>query len=301
MISSAKHRDNAKPDNLRKGQARGNKWYRDNPEVNRLRVALYRALKGNNGAGIYAQMIEEARDPITIESDNIALTGDYHAPFVDEKLLSKLFHVAQEHDTKDLIVAGDFWDCDNYSRFTNFVDGNTRISQTFNGEVEEVKKLLNRILNVFDRVYFCRGNHEKRWIDLNSGKMGMKQLFALARPSNLSEDAWNERVRITSDDHINLIQNGQLWLCCHPRNFRITPLSVARDLAAKHLCNTVIYHGHSFNQGRDRSGVFRVCDGGGMFERAALEYTRETSCHPMTRSGFFILKDNVLIPFEGEA
>jgi hypothetical protein len=47
--------------------------------------------------------------------------------------------------------------------------------------------------------------------------------------------------------------------------------------------------------------VFRVADGGGLFERGALDYTHETTCHPMTRSGFFILKGGELIPFEGRA
>jgi hypothetical protein len=256
---------------------------------------------GGNKRGIYALILDDARNPLTIESDNIAITSDWHAPFIDNDLVNQLFDSAMENDTRDLIMAGDTWDCDNYSKFTSMAESGMAVSQTFKGETEEVKKLLNRILKVFTNVYICRGNHEKRWIDLNSGKIGMKELFSLARPSNMSEDAWDKRVHITSDDHINLIHNGQTWLCCHPRNFRITPLSVARDLSAKHLCNVIVAHGHAFNQGRDRSGHFQVADGGGLFERAALDYTRETTCHPMTRSGYFILKNGVLIPYEGKA
>lgn len=252
-------------------------------------------------------MLDDARNPITIESDNIAITSDWHLPFYDNDLVIRLFDAAAEHGTTDLIIAGDFWDCDNYSKFTSMAESGSGVSQTFTGETEEVKKMLGRILKIFTNVYICRGNHEKRWIDLNAGKMGMKELFALARPSFMSEDAWDKRVTITADDHINLLQKNQktgdmgLWLCCHPRNFRITPLSVGRDLSAKHLCNVIVAHGHAFNQGRDRSGQFQVADGGGLFERSALDYTRETTCHPMTRSGFFILKNGVLIPFEGSA
>ena len=160
---------------------------------------------------------------------------------------------------------------------------------------------MKRILSHFERIFICRGNHEKRWIDLNAGMMGMPQLFALIKPHNISDDNYERRVLVTSDDHINLMHKGQLWLCCHPRNFRITPLSVVRDLAANHLCNVAGFHGHAFNQGRDRSGKFRVVDGGGLFDRKALAYTRSTSCHPMTRSGFYILKDGNLIPYEGDA
>lgn len=289
-------RRNARPDRHRLRSAQGDKWQRDHPEANRIRYH-----KTGVREGIYAKMLDEARNPLTIESDNVAITSDYHAPFYDNRLLELMFNKCEEAGTKDLIIAGDLWDCDNYSKFASMAESGMAITQTFTGETEEVKKLLRRILGVFENVYICRGNHEKRWIDLNAGKMGMRELFALARPSNMSEDAWNERVHITTDDHINLIQKGQLWLCCHPRNFRITPLSVARDLSAKHLCNVIVAHGHAFNQGRDRSGVFRVADGGGLFERAALDYTRETTCHPMTRSGFFILKEGELMPFEGIA
>lgn len=291
---------NAKPDRMRKRSAQGHMYEQAHPEHTQELLRARKA-RGKCLGGIYSQLLDVARNPLTIESDNVAITSDYHAPFYDNDLLLHLFDIANEQKTKDLIIAGDLWDCDNYSRFASMAESGMQISQTFTGETEEVQKLLRRILGAFDRVFICRGNHEKRWIDLNAGKMGMKELFALTRPSNMSEDAWDERVHITTDDHINLIQKGQLWLCCHPRNFRITPLSVARDLSAKHLCNVIVAHGHAFNQGRDRSGKFRVADGGGLFERTALDYTRETTCHPMTRSGFFILRDGVLMPFEGKA
>lgn len=281
---------NARPNRAAVRSNQGILWKKNHPGIHRSKYK----------PGIYTLMLDEARNPLIIESDNVAITSDWHLPFYDNGLVNRLFDAAAEHGTTDLIIAGDFWDCDNYSKFTSMAESGMNISQTFTGETEEVKKMLGRILKIFTNVYICRGNHEKRWIDLNAGKIGMKQLFALARPSFMSEDAWDKRVRITTDDHINLIQNSQLWLCCHPRNFRITPLSVGRDLSAKHLCNVIVAHGHAFNHGRDRSGQFRVADGGGLFERSALDYTRETTCHPMTRSGFFILKGGELIPYEGD-
>jgi hypothetical protein len=284
---------NARPKRAALRSNQGTMWYKDHPEIHKER--------NKYKPGAYTLMLDEARNPLTIKSENVAITSDWHAPFYDNDLVNQLFADATEHGTTDLIIAGDMWDCDNYSKFTSMAESGMGVSQTFKGETEEVKKLMRRILMVFTNVYICRGNHCKRWIDLNAGKMGMKELFALARPSNMSEDAWDKRVHITTDDHINLIQDNETWLCCHPRNFRITPLSVARDLSAKHLCNVIVAHGHAFNQGRDRSGQFRVADGGGLFERAALDYTRETTCHPMTRSGFYILKNGTLYPYEGKA
>lgn len=276
-------RRNARPDRMRQRSTLGNMWMKNHPEVKHSQVR-----------GIYAQMIDDQRNPITIELNNVCLAGDFHVPFTDERLMEDLFHICEEHQTKDLIIGGDFWDCDNYSRFLHLTT-----TASFQEEIEEVKKELKRLLSHFDRIWFCRGNHEKRWCDLNAGKVGMNELFRLAIPGNISEDEFGKRVTITTDDHIHLIQNGQLWLICHPKNFRVIPLSVAQDLAAKHLCNVVTFHGHTFRQGRDRSGQFRIAEGGGLFDRDALDYLRETSCHPMTRSGFYILKNGVLHAFEG--
>lgn len=286
-------RRNARPDRAQLRSAQGTLYQQQHPEITK---AQQKIRDGRRKQGIYAQMIDEQRNPIVIELDNVALAGDFHVPFTNESLIKRLFSAAEEHGTKDLIVGGDFWDCDNYSRFTHLTS-----TASFKEEIEEVKKELKRLLAHFDRLWFCRGNHEKRWIDLNAGRMDMFELFKLAYPGDFDRDLEKGRINITMDDHIHLIHKGELWLICHPKNFRIIPLSVAQDLAAKNLCSVMTFHGHAFRQGRDRSGQFRVAEGGGMFDRAALDYTRETTCHPMTRSGFYILKDGALIPYEGEA
>ncbi len=276
---------NAGPDRQRLRSAQGTLYRKNHPDY-----------KHSQKRGIYAQMIDDQRNPIILELDNVAITSDWHVPFTHEPLVQKLFDAAEEHGTRDCIIAGDFWDCDNYSRFLRLTT-----TASFPQEVEEVKKELKRLLSHFDHLYICRGNHERRWIDLNAGKMGMPELFKLAMPGNISEDEFNKRVTITTDDHIHLIHQGEKWLLCHPKNFRIIPLSVAQDLAAKNLCNVITAHGHTFRQGRDRSGQYRIAEGGGLFDSDALDYLRETTCYPKTRSGFYILKNGTLYPYEGKA
>ena len=284
-------RRNAQPDRRMTHNARACLLQKKYPEATQARHR-----KSGVKRGIYAQMIDDQRNPIIIELENVAITSDWHVPFTDEPLIQRLFDAAEEHDTRDLIIAGDFWDCDNYSRFTHMT-----VTASFQEEIEEVKKEIRRLLQHFDRIIICRGNHEKRWCDLNAGKVNMVELFRLAYPGDFDAAVDEGKIVITLDDHIHLIHHSQLWLICHPKNFRIVPLSVAQDLAAKNLCNVITAHGHTFRQGRDRSGQFRIAEGGGMFDRFSLDYLRDTTCHPMTRSGFYILKDNVLIPFEGSA
>jgi hypothetical protein len=246
---------------------------------------VYRDKLSHREECIYSHMIDQQRKPLIVESDNVALTGDWHIPFVNYDLFNMLLEACEYHETRDIIVGGDFFDCDNYSKFPRLTT-----TATFEQELEEVAKVLKILKNNFDRIWFCRGNHEKRWRDLNGGKTTVRHIFALTEVY--------EGYEVTEDDHIHLIHNNDPWLVCHPKNYRQITLSVVRDLCATHHCNVVGYHGHQFAQGWDRSGKYRIADGGGMFHRESLDYLRETSCHPMTRNGFYILKDGDLMPFE---
>lgn len=234
----------------------------------------------------YLTELSERRNPIEIFTDAIALTCDFHVPFVDSDLLQKLIDECESSGIRHLAIGGDFWDCDNFSRFTHITP-----MTTFKDEQREVKSVLSTLLEHFDRIYICRGNHEKRWIDMSCGKLDMTELFNLVVPEDMTGNEFTRRVDVSNDAHMMIHFNDQKWMLCHPRNFRITPLSVVRDLASKYLCNICGAHGHQFSQGRDRSGAFQVVDGGGLFDKHALEYLREISAYPDVRSGFYILND----------
>lgn len=244
-----------------------------------------------------AAELEERRTPINVTCNNpVMITSDFHLPFIDFDLFKNMITNAKQYSVDTLFISGDMWDCDNYTRFVRM----TPTVNAFQEEIDSIKFHLKILMQEFKHIYICRGNHEKRWIDMNAGRMGMKELFALARPSNYSEDYWDDHVHITMDDHMYLQHNDQKWLLCHPKNFRIINLSVVKDLAAKYRCNVIGAHGHQMCQGWDRGGHYRIVDGGGLFDKHALEYLRETNCYPETRSGYYMLCDGKLIAFEGK-
>jgi hypothetical protein len=285
------------PDTIKRRNARrrdqlsamGSLWKKNNPERARENDRMYRERHN------YAQLIDEQRQPISIKLESFVCTSDYHVPFVQGPLLDEMYKIAEDQGIGDLVIAGDFFDCDNYSKYTHL-----GYSESFLGEIEEARAMFEELLSVFDHIYMCRGNHEKRFIDLNAGKIGMQELVRLAVPDTLSKSEFDQRVRVTTDDFMDVEYKGAKWKICHPRSFRIIPLSVAKDLASKHLCNVATGHGHNFAQGRDRSGRFRVLELGGLFDPKALDYLRESSCHPMIRSGFYVFgEDGDILPVEG--
>lgn len=239
-------------------------------------------------------MIEAIRRPIDVVEDRIFLTSDWHVPFHDEVLLARLLEAAEEKDIRVLAIGGDFWDCDNYSRFTHLAP-----VVSFKEEVNHVKEVLDVLWRHFERVYICRGNHEKRYIDMNAGKMNLFDMFDLAVPDTLSKQQFRETFRITMDDHMFFESSGQRWMMSHPRNFRVTNLSVAKDLAAKHLCHQFVAHGHQMAQGYDRSGQYQLVDGGGLFNPAALDYLRETTAYASVKTGFYLLDEGNISVYNG--
>jgi len=272
------------PKRSAKQSARGNLYQKQNPEWARDRMRRIRATRGRND-GLYAQMISERRNPIDIYSDNILVTSDWHVPFVFDEMVELLDAVRKEHNVQDIVVAGDYWDCDNYTLFTR-----KTVVVTFNEEVERIAFYLKWLKRRFKRIWFCRGDHENRWMNMNGWRGDMRKLFVQTEVLNGYE--------VTNDDHVYIYQDDQKWLVAHPRNHRIIPLSVVRDLAAIKNCNVIAGHSHHFGQGWDRSGKYRIADCGGLFDKYALDYLCETTCHPHTRNGFYLLQDNDLIPFE---
>jgi hypothetical protein len=237
--------------------------------------------------GREAAHIDEVFQPLMFESANCAVCPDWHIPFHDIDFFEHMLRICNEYDVRDLAIPGDFWDCDNYSRFVHLSWG-----ETFRQEIENVRDVLEILTSSFDNIYFCRGNHEKRWIDGNLGMMGMKELFYVTGIVG--------GYKLTLDDHLVLKNQGGSWLLCHPRNFRQANLSVARDLAAKYQMNVFCAHGHQWADGKDRSGKLRLIDGGGMFDPAKLEYLRNTSTFPAVQGGFVIIQEKDVLRFPND-
>lgn len=231
--------------------------------------------------------IDEEYIPVAINDSNVLVAADFHGPFWDRKLESCLYKVAKEYKVDNLLVPGDFFDCDNYTSFLKMT-----YIETFQQEIKHMKILLNRLGEHFKMVSFCRGNHEKRWLQMNKGLVNIENLFAILQSET--------NYRVTLDDHMILNSGKEVWRISHPTNFSPCPLSVASRLADKHHMNIFSAHGHQFAQGYDKSGDFQIVDGGGMFDVQQIEYLRNTTCYPSVHSGFYLIQDGDAYPFPGK-
>lgn len=297
-------RRNAQPERAKKRQAQGNIYMKTHPD----RTAEYRK-RSKQKHGSMAEMVLQARDPLTFTTGDICLACDFHIPFQDEALIDYMIDVCEDYGIKELAIDGDFFDCDNLSSFNSIVESELDYTITWNGEKKEVQKMLVKLLRHFDTIYMCSGNHENRWVAITGGKGGFKGMIKEVMPENITIEDYRKRVKVTIDTHMILNhkwfdeygeEQVQEWLLCHPRNFSILPLRVSRDLAARYLKNIHMAHGHNLYKGHDRSGKFICLDGGGLFDKDALAYASRISTHPAMKSGFYLLVNGEPIQFEGK-
>jgi hypothetical protein len=221
-----------------------------------------------------------------------------------------MINVCKDLNIKKLAIDGDYLDCDNLSIFTSVSESNRDTSITWKAEKDEGRKVMTHLLDWFDEIFICAGNHENRIIALTGGKEGFKDIILAMMPRNITIEDYEKRVRVTIDDFMILHhkyrdeygqEQTQDWRLCHPKNFSILPLKVARALAAKFEMNIHMAHGHNLLMGRNISGKYICIEGGGLFDREALEYTCRTTTHPVMRSGFFILKNGEPLQFDGKS
>jgi predicted phosphodiesterase len=230
------------------------------------------------------RIIEEVYTPLSITDNNVLVAPDWHGTRHDKQLKNLLYKIAEEEGVKTLVIPGDFFDCDAYSTFIRF---NHEIS--FKTELRNAAKILAELVSRFKNVYFTRGNHEKRWMSLNQGMMGMEELFACTGIA--------KGYKVTLDDHLILKSGAETWRVCHPKEFSRTPGKVPRELAKKYQMNIFGAHGHRMGWWMDDTGRFQCVEGGGLFNKDKIEYLRDTSCYSETNPGFWLIRDGWCHPF----
>lgn len=224
-----------------------------------------------------------------------AITADWHHPLANYELINSfLDHAVETGATNWLVVAGDWFNIDALSSFDSKDDQRANMEQEFFGSNET----MTRVLQVFKRVYLSWGNHDARV----HKALGYKVSFARAMRMMFSdlENAEVRRISLSNLDHIGIDTPNGEYLVTHPKTYSSMPLSTARRLASKELCNIITGHSHHTAIGHDVSGEFVCAEIGGFFDAAKTQYLQRTTTFPKWQNGYGFIDSDGFLTIEGQ-
>jgi len=250
-------------------------------------VASYHLKDVKPLSGMLDILPDYSKELLRIPARPCALTADWHAPYFSQLWLKRLLKVSGKLAVRDLAIVGDF--CD-FSWISRFMRKETR-GGGLSMDVKIIFKTLGLLLNVFDDVWWCYGNHEDR-LPQKLGGQDMLQASAEAFGSKL-------KGRLHMSDMPSMLL-GDDWRLEHPKTFSRDGAKIGSMAASIYLKNIACGHGHHFGFKYDVSGRFLGIDLGGMFDVSKQEYLHKTGITtlPQWTPGFWVYRNGKVLPFE---
>ncbi len=252
--------------NLTKGQVAG-------------RIFRYRQRQGKpNTRGLFE--VIDFGQPLVLSGDWM-IVGDVHVPATDYDFAALVSLIAlneMEEGQRNLLVAGDMLNADSFSRYEQFVS-----PPTFSQELKAARALIQEWLEVFDRIVFLMGNHERRFIKKLEGVVETADFYAMLTGS--------DKARFSAFGWCVIETPTGTWRVTHPRNYSVNQLKVASELAAKFQQHIIAHHEHHFGIGWDKYKRHIVINNGGLFDVKKFAYVQlEDSKGAGMAKGFTLLK-----------
>jgi predicted phosphodiesterase len=225
--------------------------------------------------------------PIVSTEDSAIIVADVHVPTHDEELVEKILETGKKLDLGVLYLVGDLFCQDMFSRYARVTLG-----PSFSDEKLAARNLMEYWMTWFDRVYFCRGNHDQRIMDFNQAQLGMEDLAALIAPDGRRKDVV---ASVHTKMYIDSPNTGK-WLLMHQHRYNRIPLTVARSYALKHRMNVVACHQHHNAIGTVDG--YTIADCGCLARHDETAYIAlDISDFPDWQPGFLAMKDGVIHPY----
>ena len=215
---------------------------------------------------------------------NGIITGDYHCPAVDMKMVDYVIQDAQKERIRRLFIVGDFINFDVLSAYARKLNGDERLPKV-SDELLIGYLVMCKLSEVFDEIWYFAGNHEKR--------------FARAVSNTLTFDVI---IKTFDIDVLRLVNSYDFYIddirVVHPKSYSQIKLSVANKLSATNTSPIIQAHGHFFSAGFGLAGEkYPICDLGCMCDAERIPYmNEELTTYPKWNRGYWIYKDGQLYP-----
>jgi transposase len=216
--------------------------------------------------------------PLEIVGDAV-IVGDVHVPATNWDFAHLVSRIGEKLGITTLIIAGDYFNMDHYSRFPHITN-----PPTWAQERDAGRLLLDDWMETFQRVYILAGNHERMMQKANEGAFENADIFATLTTS--------AKVTTSNFGYCRLSSGGREWRVSHGREYSVNQLTVGAELALKHQCHIISHHQHHAAVGRDRYKRYCVVDNGSLVNQDHLAYvTMDESKKPNMANAFAVIRE----------
>jgi hypothetical protein len=214
------------------------------------------------------------------EWDDFMVVGDVQLPTTDYDFATLPTLIAKKHLKKSrrLIIAGDFYNMDAWSKYPNTIP-----TPSWEMEKEAARNLLTIYAQVFDEMWMLCGNHERRILQRLDGQYDINDVLAASLPSG--------KVKATVLDKCTVKTSKGTYSILHGDNYSKKSLNNADELAQKFQTHIISHHEHHAAIGLDRYDRYFIVNNGGLFDQKKMGYTKVSSntCANMSQ-GFTLIK-----------
>jgi predicted phosphodiesterase len=219
-------------------------------------------------------------DALELGGDFIII-GDVHVPYTDYQFAQLVGRVAEKTGIRRLIIGGDFFTQDNWSKYQHAV-----LPATWVEERTAARILVQDWLEVFDEIYTLVGNHDARIMKWSAGQIDESDVWGMI---NTSTKLHHSRL-----GWCTVNSAGIMWRITHPCNYGRNQLTLASDLANKHQSNIITFHEHHTASGWDVYKRFVCVNGGCLVDPTKLAYVSlDDSRSAGMAPGFVVLRGGV--------
>jgi hypothetical protein len=218
--------------------------------------------------------------PLELIGDAL-IVGDVHVPSTDYEFASLVGRVAEKRGIQRLIIGGDFFNHDCYSRFPHIA-----MPPTWKEERDAGRKMLQDWLITFDEIVILMGNHDRLKQKAAAGEFDETDIFGMLTTST--------KIQLTNFGYLYLNSGGERWYIAHGREYSVNPGTVGNVLAQKYQCHVLSHHQHHFCKMRDAFDRYNVVDNGSLLDITKTAYMYlDSSKKPNSKRGFTVIRAGV--------
>lgn len=228
----------------------------------------------------------------------VGIAADWHIPLCDYAYANQMIEHFVDLGITTLCIPGDLMNLDSLSQYEP-----KQSSASLEREVYETQKVIDRLLDTFERVCYSKGNHDYRIAKKLGYNVPFKQavnfLFTDIDPEK------KKRLEISNLDYqwvrpYEGASNYESWYVCHPVSYSSLPMSVARELAGKLGSNVLTAHSHHCAVGYAKNGHHVVGELGGLHDKTVTAYLQETTKFSSWAQGYAYIDDESRLHMESK-